>query len=95
MTSSKLEPQIHQHDFIVVPSIFSLLAFSYCFGSTEKNDRERETREKVERERRERGGGGERLRRKITLCGNLLQRGRELEFNFKVNLIWVGWGGVG
>ena len=72
MTSSKLEPQIHQHDVIAVPSIFSLLAFSYCFGSTKKEDGERETREKVERERRERGSGGERLRREIILYGGLL-----------------------
>ena len=28
---------------------------------------------------------------KITLYGGLLQRGKELEFNFRVNLIWVGW----
>ena len=27
----------------------------------------------------------------ITLYGGLLQRGKELEFNFRVNLIWVGW----
>jgi hypothetical protein len=54
VTSSKLEPQIHQHDFIVVPSIFSLLAFSYCFGSTEKKDRERDERESRKREGRER-----------------------------------------
>ena len=33
----------------------------------------------------------ERLRREITLYGGLLQKGRELEFNFRVNLIWVGW----
>jgi hypothetical protein len=33
----------------------------------------------------------ERLRKEITLYDGLLQRGRELEFNFRVNLIWVGW----
>jgi hypothetical protein len=54
VTSSKLEPQIHQHDFIAVPSIFSLLAFSYCFGSTEKENRERDERESRKREARER-----------------------------------------
>ena len=41
---------------------------------------EREARER--KQRRE----AERLRREW-----LLQRGRELEFNFRVNLIWVGW----
>ena len=40
----------------------------------------REVRER--KQRRE----AERLRREW-----LLQRGRELEFNFRVNLIWVGW----
>ena len=48
---------------------------------------EREVREKEDRERQERGSGDERLRREITLYGGLLQRGRELEFNFRVNLI--------
>jgi hypothetical protein len=33
----------------------------------------------------------QRLRREITLYVDLLQRGRELESNFRVNLIWVGW----
>jgi hypothetical protein len=40
-------------------------------------------RKKIER--------NERLRRKIILYGSLLQKDRELEFNFKVNLIWVGF----
>ena len=31
----------------------------------------------------------ERLRREITLYDGLLQKGKELEFNFKVNLIWM------
>ena len=45
--------------------------------------------EEILREReRERG---ERLRREITLYSDLLQRGRELESNFRVNLIWMGW----
>ena len=26
-----------------------------------------------------------------TMYDGLLQRGRKLEFNFRVNLIWVGW----
>ena len=56
---------------------FSFLAFSYCFGSIEKENRERRETE--------------RLRKEITLYGGLLQRDRELEFNFRVNLIWVGW----
>ena len=43
------------------------------------------------RKKIERGSGDERLRREITLYGGLLQRGRELEFNFRVNLIWMGW----
>jgi hypothetical protein len=43
----------------------------------------------LEREREE--AEAERLRREITLYGNLLQRGRELKYNFRVNLIWVGW----
>jgi hypothetical protein len=29
--------------------------------------------------------------REIILFSSLLQRGRELEFNFRVNLIWAGW----
>ena len=29
--------------------------------------------------------------REITLYSSLLQRGKELKFNFRVNLIWVGW----
>ena len=48
---------------------------------------ERETREKVERERREREEAEARLRREIILYGGLLHRGKELEFNFRVNLI--------
>ena len=42
------------------------------------------------RERKQRREA-KRLRRKITLYGDLLQRGRELESNFRVNLIWMGW----
>jgi hypothetical protein len=42
------------------------------------------------RERKQRREA-KRLRREITLYGDLLQRDRELESNFRVNLIWMGW----
>ena len=73
--------------FIAVPSVFSLFwPFLIALGPLRKKI-EREVREKEDRERREGGSGDERLRREITLYGGLLQRGRELEFNFRVNLI--------
>ncbi len=41
----------------------------------------------MRRERKQR----QEARGEIALYGGLLKRRRELEFNFKVNLIWVGW----
>ena len=40
--------------------------------------------------KRERGSGGERGEGRH-MDGGMLQRGKQLEFNFRVNLIWVGW----
>ena len=48
MTSSKLELQIHQHDFITVPSVFSLFwTFLIALGPLRKKI-ERGEREEAE-----------------------------------------------